>query len=127
MARPAEVAVLLLVYACVVSAYNRTEWKLYNYPNPVYNPEKCGAKEASFLCDPDGFLTPYEGNYATLVLKDRILHSLYMHVYSPGGVYHYYLYNERDASWVFPYPLLKNYYEFVIEYNYYYSAKKWRS
>mmetsp|Transcript_70616 Transcript_70616/g.169200 ORF Transcript_70616/g.169200 Transcript_70616/m.169200 type:complete len:146 (-) Transcript_70616:1266-1703(-) len=36
----------------------RKSWRVEDIPNPTTNPEACGFKEPSFVCDPDGFLSP---------------------------------------------------------------------
>ena len=61
MVRFRDVAVLLLMYISVVYAYNQTVCKPEQYPNPMTTPEKCGATEPSYFCDPDGFLSKEKG------------------------------------------------------------------
>ena len=39
-------------------------WRLEDYPNPVLDPIRCGYQaKTSFLCDPDGVLSPEEGRH----------------------------------------------------------------
>ena len=59
-------SMLLVVMAwcsAYVDAQDITQWLVYEYPNPRYEPQRCGrnTNEESLICDPNSLVSTDEG------------------------------------------------------------------
>ena len=48
-------------------AYRHVSWTVEEFPNPWTEPARCGARQPSFICDPNRMLSPQEGGCDVMV------------------------------------------------------------
>lgn len=46
-----------------------TKWKVYEYPNPRFQPKRCGRVKESLICDPNGIISEQDANDIETLLR----------------------------------------------------------
>mmetsp|Transcript_836 Transcript_836/g.2454 ORF Transcript_836/g.2454 Transcript_836/m.2454 type:complete len:523 (-) Transcript_836:89-1657(-) len=83
--------------------WGHTEWRISEIPDPTKDPEACGFSGPTFVCDPDGFLSP-EGR-AQVANATRVIEAT-TNAHCPDGSGHGYqmavviVDKMADADWV---------------------------
>jgi hypothetical protein len=58
---------LSIVATLALGAESSAQWRVTDFPHPVYQSKQCGRKEASWICDPNGIISTEDGKSNVII------------------------------------------------------------
>lgn len=49
------------ILSVLIGVESSAQWRVTDFPHPVYQAKQCGRKEASWICDPNGIISTQDG------------------------------------------------------------------
>lgn len=59
---------LIVVFTLFLGVESSAQWRVTDFPHPVYQSKQCGRKEASWICDPNGIVSTEDGKGGVISL-----------------------------------------------------------
>lgn len=53
--------ILGAILSVLIGVESSAQWRVTDFPHPVYQAKQCGRKEASWICDPNGIISTQDG------------------------------------------------------------------
>ncbi|XP_062613262.1 uncharacterized protein LOC134275040 [Saccostrea cucullata] len=60
----------VLTLALVLGAQSSAQWRVTDFPHPVYQSKQCGMKESSWICDPNGIISSADAEALQEMVRD---------------------------------------------------------
>lgn len=73
--------ILGAILCVLLGVESSAQWRVTDFPHPVYQAKQCGRKEASWICDPNGIISTEDGKKGggspSGIAIHEILHSIF--------------------------------------------------
>lgn len=74
--------ILGAILSVLLGVESSAQWRVTDFPHPVYQAKQCGRKEASWICDPNGIISTETGKKGggspSGISMHEILHSIFI-------------------------------------------------
>lgn len=79
------------ILSVLIGVESSAQWRVTDFPHPVYQAKQCGRKEASWICDPNGIISTQDGkrNGGGGVDKHEILRTFILFITDHDKCKHY--------------------------------------
>ncbi|XP_048766134.1 uncharacterized protein LOC125673563 [Ostrea edulis] len=61
---------LIVVFTLILGVESSAQWRVTDFPHPVYQSKQCGRKEASWICDPNGIVSTEDADAIQEMVTD---------------------------------------------------------